>query len=140
MKTLVSELHGNPLALESAYLAVLTFDRQARQVTPLTELIQFQPPRLSVRTGTSLGAALRLLLECIRRDVVKTTPTTKGDYKPLVFLLTDGQPTDNYGPAAAAVRPPTTPRSRTSTPSVAGPMSIRTCSTKSPTLSCKCPR
>ena len=104
VKTLVSELRSNPLALESAYLAVLTFDRHARQVTPLTEVDSVPTAgKLSVRTGTSLGAALRLLLECIRRDVVKTTPTTKGDYKPLVFLLTDGQPTDNYGPAAAAV-------------------------------------
>ena len=49
------------------------------QTVPLTELIQFQPPRLTVRTGTSLGAALRLLMDCLKRDIVKTTPTTKGD-------------------------------------------------------------
>jgi uncharacterized protein YegL len=110
VQTLVSELRGNPLALESAYLSVLTFAREARQVVPLTELIQFQPPKLSVRTGTSLGAALRLLLECLRRDIVRTTPTTKGDYRPLVFLLTDGQPTDDYRPAAAALRAANNPK------------------------------
>jgi uncharacterized protein YegL len=110
VQTLVSELRGNPLALESAYLSVITFARVAKQVVPLTELIQFQPPKLSVRTGTSLGAALRLLLECLRRDVVKTTPTTKGDYRPLVFLLTDGQPTDDYRAAAAAVRSANNPK------------------------------
>ena len=110
VQTLVSELRGNPLALESAYLSVITFAREAKQVVPLTELIQFQPPKLSVRTGTSLGAALKLMLECFRRDLVKTTPTTKGDYRPLVFLLTDGQPTDNYGPAAEAVRKANNPR------------------------------
>jgi uncharacterized protein YegL len=110
VQTLVSELRGNPLALESAYLSVITFARQAKQVVPLTELIQFQPPKLAVRTGTSLGAALKLLLECLRRDVVKTTPTTKGDYRPLVFLLTDGQPTDDYRPAAAAVRAANNPK------------------------------
>jgi uncharacterized protein YegL len=110
VQTLVSELRGNPLALESAYLSVITFARVAKQVVPMTELLQFQPPKLSVRTGTSLGAALRLLLECFRRDIIKTTPTTKGDYRPLVFLLTDGQPTDDWRPAAAAVRSANNPR------------------------------
>jgi uncharacterized protein YegL len=110
VQTLVSELRGNPLALETAYLSVITFAKQAKQVVPLTELIQFQPPKLSVRTGTSLGAAIKLLMECIGRDVVKTTPTTKGDYKPLVFLLTDGQPTDNWEPAAEALRRANNPK------------------------------
>jgi uncharacterized protein YegL len=110
VQTLVSELQGNPLALETAYLSVITFAKQAKQVVPLTELIQFQPPKLSVRTGTSLGAAIKLLMECISRDVIKTTPTTKGDYKPLVFLLTDGQPTDNWEPAAEALRRANNPK------------------------------
>jgi uncharacterized protein YegL len=110
VQTLVSELRGNPLALESAYLSVITFARKAQQVVPLTELITFTPPKLSVRTGTSLGAALKLLLDCFRREVVKTTPTTKGDYKPLVFLLTDGQPTDDYEPAVKALRAANNPK------------------------------
>jgi len=40
----------------------------------------------------------------------KTTPTQKGDYKPLVFLLTDGQPTDKWKPAAEAVRRANNPK------------------------------
>jgi uncharacterized protein YegL len=110
VQTLVNELRGNPQALETAYLSVITFARKTKQVVPLTELIQFQMPNLSVRTGTSLGAALQLLLDCLKRDIVKTTPTTKGDYKPLVFLLTDGQPTDDWEPAADAVRAANNPR------------------------------
>jgi len=108
--SLVGTLRGNPQALETAYLSVITFAREARQVVPLTELLRFQAPRLTVRTGTALGAALRLLPECLRREVVKSTPTTKGDYKPLVFLLTDGQPTDDWEPAAAALRAANSPR------------------------------
>jgi uncharacterized protein YegL len=110
VQTLVSELRGNPLALESAYLSVITFARKAQQLVPLTELIQFTAPKLSVRTGTSLGAALKLLLDCFKREIVKTTSTTKGDYKPLVFLLTDGQPTDDYEPAVRALRAANNPK------------------------------
>ena len=71
---------------------------------PLTEILDFQCPRLSVRSGTAMGAALRLLIQCLRREVVRTTPTTKGDYKPLVFLFTDGQPTDAWESAADEFR------------------------------------
>ena len=31
----------------------------------------------------------------LRQNIVKTTAETKGDWKPIIFLLTDGVPTDN---------------------------------------------
>ena len=42
-----------------------------------------------------MGAALKLLYERIEAEVTKTTADTKGDWKPVVFLMTDGSPTDN---------------------------------------------
>jgi uncharacterized protein YegL len=110
VRTLVDSLKGNPLALETAYLSVITFSRKAEQVVPLTELMHFQPPRLSVRAGSALGAAIRLLVNCLRKEVVKTTATTKGDYKPLVFLLTDGQPTDDWDAAARILKTANNPK------------------------------
>ncbi|MBA4064896.1 MAG: hypothetical protein C0501_14515 [Isosphaera sp.] len=104
VRTLVDSLKGNPQALETAYLSVITFARKAEQVVPLTELMRFAPPPLSVRSGSALGAAMRLLRDCIRREVTQTTATTKGDYKPLVFLLTDGQPTDDWEAAARELK------------------------------------
>ena len=101
---MISALRSDPVALESVWLSVITFSRYAKQVVPLTELMQFKPPTLSVRTGTAMGAALKLMQECLGRDVTKTTPTTKGDYKPLVFLFTDGQPTDEWESAADMIR------------------------------------
>jgi uncharacterized protein YegL len=77
---------------------------------PLTEILDFQPPKLLVRPGTALGAALRLLLRCLKNDVAKTTATVKGDYKPLVFILTDGEPTDDWESAAKEVRVANNPK------------------------------
>ena len=38
-------------------------------------------------TGTTaLGEGLKLLSNCIDNEVTKTTPETKGDWKPLVFI------------------------------------------------------
>ncbi len=104
VNTIVDELKTNPLALETAYLGVITFSRDAQLTVPLTELMLFQPPKLNVRPGTSLGGALALLMQCLERDVVRTTETTKGDYRPLVFLITDGQPTDNWEIASDTLR------------------------------------
>ena len=94
VKALLSELRGDPQALETAYLSVITFDSQARQIIPLTELLQFQEPEISAGGATSLGEALNVLIDCVNREVRKSTQTQKGDWRPLVFILTDGAPTD----------------------------------------------
>lgn len=94
VKALLSELRGDPQALETAYLSVITFDSHARQITPLTELMLFKEPELQAGGATALGGALQVLLECIDTEVRKSTETQKGDWRPLVFILTDGSPTD----------------------------------------------
>ncbi len=96
MQMLVSTLRTDPYALETAYLSVITFDEHANQVVPLTELISFQTPTINPGSTTSLGAALKLTKECIEREVQKATAEAKGDWKPLVFIMTDGQPTDDW--------------------------------------------
>ncbi len=103
-------LLSDPQAIETAHVSVITFSRYAKQIVPLTEILQFQMPKHSVRTGTAYGAALRLLLVCLQREVVKATPTTKGDFKPLVFLMTDGQPTDDWSAAAEVLRAANNPK------------------------------
>ena len=94
VKALLSELRGDPQALETAYLSVITFDSTARQITPLTELMQFKEPAISANGATSLGGALDVLINCIGTEVRKSTDTQKGDWKPLAFIITDGSPTD----------------------------------------------
>jgi uncharacterized protein YegL len=100
VKTLVADLRTDPTALETAYLSVITFSSSARQVSPLSELILFQEPPLDAHGATALGEALTVLGQCIDNEVQKATPQQKGDYKPMVFLFTDGQPTDTWETAA----------------------------------------
>ena len=94
VKALLSELRGDPQALETAYLSVITFDSTARQITPLTELMQFKEPELNASGATAIGGALKVLMDCVKNEVRKSTDTQKGDWRPLVFILTDGSPTD----------------------------------------------
>jgi len=96
MQALVSALRQDPQALESAYLSVITFDSSAKQIVPLTDLTGFQMPALNASGTTELGAALALVANRAESEVSKSTSEKKGDWRPLVFLMTDGAPTDNW--------------------------------------------
>lgn len=104
LAALMMDLHGDAQALETAWVSVITFADRAEQVVPLTELPQVRIPPLRCRPGTALGDALTLLAECIRREVRTQSAEVKGDWKPLVFLLTDGMPTDEWEAPAARLR------------------------------------
>lgn len=95
LQVLVNTLRQDPYALETAHLSVITFDSNAKQVVPLTELSSFQQPALQASGCTVLGEALSLLSRCADNEVAKTTAEKKGDWKPLVFIMTDGEPTDD---------------------------------------------
>lgn len=104
IRALHSELMGDPSAVESAYLSVITFDSNAQQIVPLTEITQFNPPEIQAGGTTAFGAALSLLSECLEREVKQTSEEEKGDWKPLIFIFTDGAPTDRWDEPAAALK------------------------------------
>jgi uncharacterized protein YegL len=101
---LVASLRQDPYALETAWLSVITFSSGANVAVPLTELTAFQPPSIDASGSTDLGAALELVANCVKKDLVKTTATTKGDWRPMVFLMTDGGPTDDWQKGLARFR------------------------------------
>jgi uncharacterized protein YegL len=96
VQVMISSLRQNPQAIETAFLSVITFDNVAMQVIPLTDLASFQMVDIRATGTTALGDALRLVADKINNEVAKTTTEQKGDWKPLVFIMTDGIPTDDW--------------------------------------------
>jgi uncharacterized protein YegL len=96
MQAMLSSMRQDPQALESVHLCVMTFDAIATMVFPLTPLDQVQLPEITVPDSgpTFLGAALELLIQSLERDLQPASAQTKGDWRPLVFVMTDGSPTD----------------------------------------------
>jgi uncharacterized protein YegL len=93
---MINTLRSDPQALDSLWLSIITFDREVKEMVPLTELATFQLPEITCpQSGpTHTGKGLELLFDKVTADVRKGSATQKGDWKPLLFLFTDGSPND----------------------------------------------
>ena len=104
IQLLTDALMSNPYAMETVYISVIAFAGKAKVLTPLTYVLEFCPPELPIGNGTNFSEALNVLMHEIDTNVKKSTLETKGDWKPLIFILTDGTPNDDYRAAAAQWR------------------------------------
>ena len=94
VQQVMQHLRQDPYALETVYVSVIAFAGIVRTLVPLVEAFAFYPPPLPLGSGSHLGAALEHLMDEFDRYLIKTTEEVKGDWKPIVYLLTDGHPTD----------------------------------------------
>lgn len=95
MRTIIQELRMDPYALETVFVSILVFAGKAKSLVPLTELYKFYPPTFPIGGGTSLGKGMDYLMDDLEKSIQKTTAEIKGDWKPIIFLFTDGNPTDD---------------------------------------------
>lgn len=93
---MVNTLRSDPQALDSLWISIVTFDREVKELMPLTELVSFQLPEITCpQSGpTHTGLALETLYRKVKTEVKTGNETQKGDWKPLLFLFTDGKPSD----------------------------------------------
>lgn len=100
LKALMESLNRDPYALETVCLSIITYNSQAEQILPLTEVYKTRIPELIAKGRSALGEALELLCEKVEKEVHKNTPEAKGDWKPLLFVLSDG---GSSGPIAKPI-------------------------------------
>ena len=93
---MIATLRVDPYALETACISIITYNSEVKQILPLTPLEDLQLPDITVpKSGaTFMGAALDLLCECYDAEVNIGTKEHKGDWMPLLFIMTDGNPSD----------------------------------------------
>src|SRR5258707_3128804 len=99
-----NELMAKPHGIETVYLSVICFDSTAKQIVQLVSVENYTPPTLKAEGNTALGAAITLLNEALDRELRPNTEGRKGDYRPLIFLLTDGAPTDLWKEPVAKLK------------------------------------
>jgi uncharacterized protein YegL len=101
---LVQSLRQDPYALETVYLSIITFDNDAKQIVPLTEVYNFRMNEIQASGKSALGAALLMLANKLDEEVVKTTYEVKGDWKPLIFIMIDGGHSGGYKKSLAELK------------------------------------
>lgn len=96
LEAMISSLRYDPHALETVNLSIITYDKEVKQILPLTPLDELQMPEITTPESgpTHTGQALRLLCEKVDQEVRLSTPEQKGDWMPLMFIMTDGKPSD----------------------------------------------
>jgi uncharacterized protein YegL len=99
-----SELLSDPLAAKRVELAVVTFGGTVTVANEFATVDQFQPQQFMAGGDTPLGAAVNRAVELVnqRKQVYKQNGVAY--YRPWIFLITDGAPTDRWEDAAHRVQ------------------------------------
>ena len=97
------ELGADALAMKRVELGVLTFG-PVQLLSDFQTADQFAPPLLAGAGDTPIGAAITNGLEMIRRrkDAYRSNGILY--YRPWIFLITDGAPTDSWREAAEQIQ------------------------------------
>lgn len=95
------ELHaaiaGDPLVSDKCRIGLITFSDIAEELLPLSNLSDVQAmPGCTAKGLTNYGEAFNLLRVVISRDIANMKSQGIQVYRPAVFFITDGEPTDDW--------------------------------------------
>lgn len=93
---LISMLRSDPQAMDSLHISVITYNREVTNIVPLVDLASFHPIEIKCPDSgpTHTGEALEMVHQLVKKELIKGSPDRKGDWKPLLFIFTDGKPSD----------------------------------------------
>lgn len=103
LSTFKDELAADTLAMKRVEVGIVTFG-PVQIALPFQSASSFYPPVLTVQGDTPMGAAIKEGLALVRQRKDEYRANGISYYRPWVFLITDGGPTDEWQSAAAAVR------------------------------------
>jgi uncharacterized protein YegL len=103
LQTFGEELRSDSMAAKRVEVAIVTFG-PVQIAQHFVTADAFHAPTLVASGNTPMGAAIRNALELVAERKATYKDNGIGYYRPWVFLITDGAPTDDTTTAAAAIR------------------------------------
>ncbi|OBR54755.1 vWA domain-containing protein [Paraburkholderia tropica] len=101
--TFKDELAADSLAMKRVDTAIVSFGPATLEM-PFHTAPNFFPPTLTAGGDTPMGSAINLALDTLETRKAEYKANGISYYRPWVFLITDGGPTDSWQAAAARVR------------------------------------
>jgi uncharacterized protein YegL len=98
------ELVADSLALKRVEVAVVTFGGTVQSLCDFTIAEQFQPPTLTANGDTPMGAALNQAVDMLQQRKGMYKSAGLAYFRPWIFMITDGAPTDEWRSAAQRVK------------------------------------
>jgi uncharacterized protein YegL len=95
---------GDSLAAQRVEVSVITFGGSVQTVVPFVTAHEFTPPTLVANGETLMGAAILQAIEAVTERKRLYKQNGLHYYRPWIFFITDGEPTDAWQTAAAKVR------------------------------------
>lgn len=104
LRTYHSDLIGDHLAAQRVEVAVITFGNGVQTVTPFVTAGEFAPPTLTASGETPMGAGIMQAIDAVTERKRQYRDNGVHYYRPWIFFITDGEPTDAWQTAAERVR------------------------------------
>ncbi|WP_067504409.1 VWA domain-containing protein [Actinoplanes sp. TFC3] len=96
VKRVVTHVADSPKVAEFAHISIITFNTLPHVVLEMTSIDDLtRLPKLACTAKTNYGAMFAQVRQSIEADVPKLIATGRGVLRPVVFILTDGVPSDN---------------------------------------------
>jgi uncharacterized protein YegL len=90
-----NELNADSMTAKRVEVAVVTFG-PVELVTDFVAANRFQPPHLQANGDTPLGKAVEVGIELLKERKQRLRDNGIDLYRPWIFLITDGEPTDDW--------------------------------------------
>jgi uncharacterized protein YegL len=96
LKDLIETLKKHPEAADTAFVALAKFSDTADVILPFTRIgTATTPPQVEVEGNTCFGAAFSLVRRELTPMVVQQKQAGAVVYRPTVYMVTDGNPSDS---------------------------------------------
>jgi uncharacterized protein YegL len=99
-----TDLMADSLAAQRVEVCIMTFGGTVQTVCPFATVHSFTPPTLTASGDTPMGAAILQAIDAIAERKQQYKQNGIHYYRPWIFLITDGGPTDAWKTAATRVK------------------------------------